>query len=276
MKNIEKFWGSELSGLNRSLKASIKPISPSFDITSEYAINISVINNQISIGISDNVSRSPVIPNTTIMTISYSNIGIAPQALREANKSVINSKDFLDKYLSFRTINGICKEWLYSIKNWLEEYLNYINERITVDKTLEHIKNLKSRCSRSYYRKRVYQIRKYLTYLGIEWAKDINPPAEPFYYARRVSKDDMNSTLLYFNSHKYSLQFKAFILLGATSGFLAEAYWYLTKTGRIYLLLLTLGDIASLLDQYQDLYHFELVDVLPLFFEQLQVFEITR
>ena len=60
------------------------------------------------------------------------------------------------------------------------------------------------------------------------------------------------------------------------SGFLAEAHRYLSKTGRIYLLLSTLGDIASLLDMYQDLYHFHLVDVLPLFFEKLKVFVITR
>ena len=154
---------------------------------------------------------------------------LAPKAVKDGKKSVINSDIFLDKYLSFRAINGICEEWLYSIKNWLEEYLNYVNGTITVDKTLEHIKDLKSRCSQSYYRKRVYQIRKYLTYLGIEWAKDISPPPEPFYYAKRVSKDDINQTLIYFKSHKYFIQFKALILLGATSGLRAEELYQLTR-----------------------------------------------
>ena len=154
---------------------------------------------------------------------------LAPKAVKEVDKSVINSRDVLDKYLSFRAINGICQEWLYSIKNWLEEYLEYVNGIITVDKTLEHINDLRSRCSQSYYRKRVYQIRKYLNYLGIDWAKDINPPTEPFYYAKRLSKTDINKTLTYFKPHKYFIQFKALILIGATSGLRAEELYQLTQ-----------------------------------------------
>ena len=58
--------------------------------------------------------------------------------------------------------------------------------------------------------------------------------------------------------------------------FLAQAQDHLNKKGRIYLLLSTLSDINSLIKRYSDQYHFYPRDTLPLFFEQLQVFEITH
>ena len=57
--------------------------------------------------------------------------------------------------------------------------------------------------------------------------------------------------------------------------FLRDARHYLQKRGRIYMLLSTLGDIDKLITQHQDQYRFHLIDTLPLFFEQLKVFEIT-
>ena len=61
-----------------------------------------------------------------------------------------------------------------------------------------------------------------------------------------------------------------------TERFLIQALDHLNKKGRIYLLLSTLSDINSLINRYSHQYHFHLIDVLPLFFEQLQVFEITH
>ncbi len=58
--------------------------------------------------------------------------------------------------------------------------------------------------------------------------------------------------------------------------FLAQAQDHLNKKGRIYLLLSTRSDINSLITHYNDQYHFHPIDVLPLFFEQLRVFEITH
>jgi len=58
--------------------------------------------------------------------------------------------------------------------------------------------------------------------------------------------------------------------------FLAEAHHHLKKKGRIYLLLSTQSDIPTLIAQYQNHYQFYLIDVLPLFFEQLKVFRVTR
>lgn len=58
--------------------------------------------------------------------------------------------------------------------------------------------------------------------------------------------------------------------------FLTQAQNHLNKKGRIYLLLSTLSDITSLINRYSDQYHFHSINMLPLFFEQLQVFEITH
>jgi release factor glutamine methyltransferase len=58
--------------------------------------------------------------------------------------------------------------------------------------------------------------------------------------------------------------------------FLTETDSYLKKDGRVYLLLSTLGDIASLLQEFKERYHFERKRQLTLFFEKLLVYEITR
>ena len=58
--------------------------------------------------------------------------------------------------------------------------------------------------------------------------------------------------------------------------FLNEAGGHLEKDGSMYLLLSTLGDVAGLLQEFQGRYRFEQKRRLPLFFERLLVYEITR
>lgn len=61
----------------------------------------------------------------------------------------------------------------------------------------------------------------------------------------------------------------------ATAGrFLRDGGKYLEKNGRIYLLLSTLGDVVGLLQTFQGRYLFRQTRRLPLFFEQLLVYEV--
>jgi integrase/recombinase XerD len=73
----------------------------------------------------------------------------------------------------------------------------------------------------------MYQILKYLNHLNIDWAKDIELPSDPIYYAKRIGNDDITRTISYFEGHKYFKQIKALILIGATSGMRPEEIYQL-------------------------------------------------
>jgi integrase/recombinase XerD len=147
--------------------------------------------------------------------------------LESKEKININEQD-LDKYITLREISGICNRWMYELKLILNRYLSYTNKTISEDKTLEYIKLIKGKYSQSTYRKHIYQIRKFLTHLKIEWANNIVPPPEPQYLPKRITKDEINNTLSYFRGNTFFKQIKAVILLGSTTGMRAEELYQLT------------------------------------------------
>ena len=133
----------------------------------------------------------------------------------------------LQEFLALREIEGLSNGWLKDIKGFVTDYLDYINWKIRKDKTLEYLKKIKNKYSTTSYRKQVYQIRKFLTYLSIDWAKDIKPPPELEYTPKRITRTDIKDTIRYFKGHRFSKQFKAIILLGASSGMRAEEIYQL-------------------------------------------------
>ena len=108
---------------------------------------------------------------------------LAPKAFLYGEKQSINvTESIFKQYLDILEINGICHSWRYSVdKCILQPYIQYLHWHITIKDTLEYLKVFKHKHSLSYYRKHVYQIRKFLEYLGIEWANKLNPPPEPQY-----------------------------------------------------------------------------------------------
>jgi integrase/recombinase XerD len=145
----------------------------------------------------------------------------------QQEKPALISNDDVDKYFALRDIEGISSEWSESCKRCLRNYLNYVHWKVDFGKTLDYCKMLKEKLSLSTYRKRIYQIRKYLTYLGIGWAENIKLPAEPEYLPHRITQEQIHQTIQYFNGHKYFKQLKAIILLGASSGMRAEELYQL-------------------------------------------------
>jgi integrase/recombinase XerD len=109
----------------------------------------------------------------------------------------------------------------------LIHYLKYIKWEIDEDNTINYLEQIIDNNSVSYYRKRVYQIRKYLTYLKIEWANNIKPPNEPIYYPKIIKTEDIKKTLKYFPENPYYKQIIAIIYLGMTSGMRAEELYQL-------------------------------------------------
>ena len=152
---------------------------------------------------------------------------LAPKADFDNEKLRINT-DKLDEFIGFRNIEGICEEWIYLTRYFLTNYLDELDWTIDKKKTIEYLNKTRRNYSTTYYRKIIYQIRKFLTYLDIKWAKDINPPSEPIYLPKRVTLEDINNTLSYFKDNQYFIQIKALILLGISSGMRAEEIYQLT------------------------------------------------
>jgi integrase/recombinase XerD len=134
----------------------------------------------------------------------------------------------VDKYFLLRDIEGICREWQENTKRWIKTYLEYVSWTVDEDKTLLYCKKVKETSSVTYYRKQVYQIRRFLEYLKIDWASAIKLPPEPEYLPKRVSSDSIDKILDGFKDHKYVKQIKALILLGCSSGMRAEELYQLS------------------------------------------------
>ncbi len=137
-------------------------------------------------------------------------------------------KKYLDEFIKLRTIEGLSDTWLYQIRMFVTDYLDFVRWIIDKEKTLDYFTILQKKQSTTSYRKRVYQIRKFLSHLNIEWANQINPPPEPQYLPKRISLDSIQDTLSNYQDNEYYLQVKAIILLGSTSGMRAEELYQLT------------------------------------------------
>jgi len=141
--------------------------------------------------------------------------------------SHINPSDF-NKYFTLRDIQRTSREWQENCKKWIKTYLDYVTWRNDEDKTLLYCKKVKETSSITYYRKQVYQIRRFLEYLKIDWASTIKLTLEPEYLPKRISSELIDIILGNFNDHKYVKQIKALILLGCSSGMGAEELYQLS------------------------------------------------
>jgi integrase/recombinase XerD len=152
---------------------------------------------------------------------------ITPEATRNSVSTLIDESQ-INEYLALRRIEGICDKWIYQTTVILQKYFNYTNNRIDKQKTLDYIQHLKDNLSLSTYRKRTYAIRKFLIFLNIDWANNIQPPPEQIYKPIYVPKQSIDDALEYFKISPYYLQTRAIILLGMDSGMRAEELYQLS------------------------------------------------
>jgi integrase len=124
-------------------------------------------------------------------------------------------------------IEGLGERWLYHVRAFIMEYLKAVDFDINYKKTLDYLSQLQKRTSTTSFRKRTYQIRKYLAYLNVDWANTINPPSEPIYLPKRIATNEVSKTIDFFNSNGHHLQCKSLILLGASCGARAEELYQL-------------------------------------------------
>ncbi len=152
---------------------------------------------------------------------------IAPEARIDRCSTPVKH-DILQEFIEFRKIEGLCDRWIVTIRQYLTDYMDYVNWRIDKKKTLQYLNKIRDKQTTTSFRKITYQKRKFLTYLNIEWAKDIKPPSEPIYLPKRVTLENIKNTQSYFKDNPYHLQIKSLILLGISSGIRAEELYQLT------------------------------------------------
>jgi len=134
----------------------------------------------------------------------------------------------LFEYINIIELSGITKGHKKEVTRALENYLNHINWKIDKHKSLLYFKKLQKQCSIAYYKKQMYQIKKFLKYIGEDWIKDIKLPPDPDYTPKRVTSKDIANTINYFESDSNNIRYKSIILLGYDSGLRAEELYKLT------------------------------------------------
>ena len=75
----------------------------------------------------------------------------------------------------------------------------------------------------------MFQLRRFLKFLKVEWANEISLPADPNYDPIRISTEIIKETLEYFEKDVNYFQIKAAILLCCSSGMRATELYKLTE-----------------------------------------------
>ena len=153
-------------------------------------------------------------------------VGFEPTA-STLRRRITVTRDTLKEYINIIELSSITSGHRNEVNRILKSYLNYIKFKINKGNSLNYFKLLKESCSISYYIKQMYQIRKFLSYLKVEWADNIKLPPYPTYYPKRFGLEDIKKTLAFFEGKYYYKQVKALVLLGATSGIRAEEIYQL-------------------------------------------------
>lgn len=130
-------------------------------------------------------------------------------------ETVYITNDAVKEYLNIRTLEGLTDEWVYTINLYLTKYLQFCKHKISKNKTIEYLQLLQQRYSRSTYRKKALQIRRFLQYLDLPYMDKVKIMPEPEYEPVRIPEERVEEALRYF---RQSLQHRTLIMLGSYSG----------------------------------------------------------
>jgi len=135
----------------------------------------------------------------------------------------------IGEYLSFLELKGVTIGHIKEVERYLKNYKKYIFSVINKDKSLKYFKELHSNSSVAYYKRQMFQLRRFLKFMKIEWADEITLPADPCYNPIRISSEKITETLDFFKNDDSYIRIKAVILLGSTSGLRATEIYDLTE-----------------------------------------------
>jgi integrase/recombinase XerD len=142
--------------------------------------------------------------------------------------NTIDFSENLRKYLDRLSIEGKSKKWEKSVSKWLQDFIKNIqdmNEREIID----YLKDLQSKYNSVTYRKRYYQIRRYLSEsCGIDILSKVRLPPVSSPIVKNVRPEDIKNAIAEFHKDRGYHKFRAFILLGASSGLRPSEIFALT------------------------------------------------
>ena len=139
------------------------------------------------------------------------------------------SDESIGEYLSFLELKGVTKGHLKEVERYLKNYKKYILSAINKHKSIEYFKELQRNNSIGYYKRQMFQLRRFLKFLKIDWADEIILPADPHYEPIRLTTEKINETLEYFKEDESFIRLKAVIFLGCSSGLRATEIYNLTQ-----------------------------------------------
>jgi len=87
---------------------------------------------------------------------------------------------------------------------------------------------LQSNSSVAYYKGQMFQLRRFLKFMKIDWADEITLPADPCNNPIRVSSEKITEALDFFKKDDSYIRIKAVILLGCSSGLRATEIYEFT------------------------------------------------
>ena len=135
----------------------------------------------------------------------------------------------IGEYLSFLELKGVTKYHLKQVEIYLKNYKKYILSVIDKQKSVEYFKELQRKSSVAYYKKQMFQLRRFLKFLKVDWADEITLPADPNYNPIRISSDTIKKTIDYFKEDDTFIRLKAVILVGCSSGLRSTEIYKLTE-----------------------------------------------
>ena len=75
------------------------------------------------------------------------------------------SDDILEEYLNILKLSGVTEGHIKEVKKALQNYQKYILFKLDKGKSIQYFQKLQKESSISYYKKQMYQIKKFLKHL---------------------------------------------------------------------------------------------------------------
>src|SRR4030042_3916332 len=150
----------------------------------------------------------------------------------DSNRPIL-SKDStgekLKEYLGLLRLEQKSKHWVSCVNTWLNDFVENVDVSDIVQVT-EYLKNLQDKMHPVYYKKRFYQIRRFLREsLGLNYLDRVRlPRVNNAPKVKIVTNEDIGKDIEYFSKDRHFLRYRAFILFMSTSGMRTKEAMQLT------------------------------------------------
>jgi integrase/recombinase XerD len=138
------------------------------------------------------------------------------------------SKADVTEYIDIRRLSNLSDKWLYHIELFITDYLKYCNFELDKKGTLAYLNHIREKYHQCTYRKRMLQIRRFLSYLNLDYMEKVGIAPQPSYLPKRVDDALIEKCKTYFKGHKFERQMTAVLSLRFT-GMRATEIYHLTE-----------------------------------------------